>query len=78
MTIDQVKVKALREPDFFERLVKDTDNVLYGTANELGLTEGDKATLYLLIKYGTQTITAEEYIQSGIQKTSAVTKGPWA
>ena len=73
MSIDEVKVKAMKEPAFFKQLVSDTENIL--NSPQLALSEEDKATLYLLIKFGTRAVTAEEYL--GIKRGDFDIRGVW-
>jgi hypothetical protein len=76
MTVDEIKVKALKEPDFFKALVLDTENVL--NRPELGISDADKATLYLLVKFGTRCFTAEEYLKVDLTRQDTGGKGAWA
>jgi hypothetical protein len=61
VTLNEVIALAMQKPNFFKELVElPLDQAL--THFGMKLTDEDKATLYILIHFGTVEITAKEYL----------------
>ncbi len=80
--LDRVKADAMQDIDFFTSLVgvkKSTQSLKdFLVPKGYSLDEKELATLYLLINFGTVTVTAEEYLKMIPTKQDTGGKGVWA